>query len=135
MVMLAQSVAPLELVTGEPEVGLLGSVTAWAWIALGVVGLVCVSLMLVRTLGRDRSHRAEAERAFRALAGRERLGAEDRRVLARGARDAAVEPVACLLSLGAFDRVAQSSPAEFGERFAALRARLFPEADGVTLHA
>ncbi|MEM1424617.1 MAG: hypothetical protein AAGH64_11525 [Planctomycetota bacterium] len=130
-----QAVGPLELVTGEPVPGVLALVPAWAWIALGVSVLLSLSVAIVRVLGRDRSHGAEADRAFRKIARRQRLAHEDRRLLSQGARDASLEPVACLLSLGAFERAQHAAPAEFAERFDALRRVLFPEAGAGTLHA
>ncbi len=121
--------APLRLVTGEPVPGFFDALPLWMWVAIGVIVLLMIALVVVLTLGRDRSHRAEAERAFRGMARGTRLSAADRKLLETGARETAVEPVACLLSLGAFDRVAQSAPREFSERFEAFRAALFPEAE------
>ena len=131
----AQSAAPLELVTGEPEQGVFSFVSTWGWIALAAALLIGVSIILVRFLGRDRSHRAEAERAFKKIARANKLSQEDRRLVAQGARDASVDPVACLLSLGAFEQAERSVPAEFVDRFVALRRTLFPEAGAATLHA
>jgi hypothetical protein len=121
--------APLRVITGEAEPTLLDALPAWAWIAMGVALLIALSLALVRTLGRDRSDRAEASRAFDALARAFGLAPDDRRLITSGARDAGVRPVACLLSSGAFDTVRAASPREFDERFAELRRTLFPHAD------
>lgn len=124
----AQSVARLELVTGDREASFFEVLPLWAWVVVGVGALLVVSLLIVWTLGRDRSPRAEAGRAFRALSRTARLDPSDRRLLERGSRDAAVEPVACLLSVGAFDRVLVHAPGDFTSRLASLRERLFPEA-------
>lgn len=127
--LLLSSVAPLRLVTDEPNTSLIALLPMWAWIATGAVLVLAASALIVRFIGRDRSEGAEARRAF------ERLGKTvpggDRRLIASGAKDAGVAPVACIVCVGAFDRLVAHAPAEFRERLLKIRRDLFPEAEPV----
>lgn len=125
---LSTAASPLRFVTGEPEKGLFDALPLWLWVAIGVALLLIVAFVIVLVLGRDRSHSAEVARAYRTVVRSSPLSKADRRLLASGAKEAAVEPVACLLCVGAFDRVLVGVPQDFAERFSQLRARLFPEA-------